>query len=71
MLPTNVFHPQSNRQAAQLLAMDVFGNKSGPSAGSAIRQSGDDPTGGLVFVSDTDRYMRATNGKVSGGRREC
>jgi alcohol dehydrogenase (cytochrome c) len=65
---TNVFHPQANRMAAQLLAMDVFGNTKWTYRQQAQFASPAMTTaGGLVFVGDTDRYMRAidtTNGKV-------
>ncbi len=66
----NLFHPESKdkSQAAQVLALDVFGKTLWTHRQTAQLASPAMTTaGGLVFVGDTDRYMYAfdaTNGKV-------
>jgi alcohol dehydrogenase (cytochrome c) len=64
----NMFQPNFKGMAAQVLALDVFGNTLWTYRQAAQLASPAMTTaGGLVFVGDTDRYMHAldtTNGKV-------
>lgn len=66
----NLFHPdgKEKQQAAQVLALDVFGKTLWTHRQTAQLASPAMTTaGGLVFVGDTDRYMYAfdaANGKV-------